>query len=273
MSFEIPGISPNCPETKHPTPTSSALMTFNLPKLSFARLIYSVIACSVTFTHLSTQAAAPAANAAGTWKWTLSVNDSPVEANAELKQEGERLTGTYKSSLAGESPIKQGKIEGDKVTFTVDRQIQDTTFTLKFEGKLKGDTIEGKIKMENGDREFDWLAKRTNSAVDPTGKWDWTTVTSNDRNLTAILELKREGQKVTGKMQGDTWELPISEGKIEGNELTFTTTRDLDDGSKTVYKSSGKISGNTINGKVEYKSRDGESRTTEWKATRKTAGQ
>lgn len=333
---------------------------------------------AVLLTGLSTFTIATAADASGKWKWTYNLqNGETIEASVNLKQQGNQLTGSYESSRGGESPVRKGKIEGNNISFVVNRQIQDREIKLSFNGKLADDTITGSVTVGEDGRDFDWEAKRVAAPSDPTGiwkwsftrpngqtventltlkregdrlvgsiqgsqgreipireakisgnelsfkvsrqvregrtlemeyrgkiqenkvtgeitmrggngertrewtatraepevnvsgKWDFSVTVSDDRTLDALLDLNREGRTLTGSLQGDSWELPISEGKVEGDTISFTTVRQLDDGGRIVYKSTGKVSGNRIHGKVNFETPEGEARTLDWKATRR----
>jgi hypothetical protein len=50
----------------------------------------------------------------------------------------------------------------DEVTFTVNREFNNQKFTIKYKGKVEGDTIKGKTEFErNGEAQSrDWEAKR-----------------------------------------------------------------------------------------------------------------
>ena len=110
---------------------------------------------------LGTASTALAADATGTWKWTIERNGNTIESTLKLKQEGEKLTGTIKR-MDTESEIEDGKIAGDAITFKVSREINGNKFVLNYQGKLEGDSIKGNIKFErNGETQMiDWNAKR-----------------------------------------------------------------------------------------------------------------
>ncbi len=110
--------------------------------------------------------------------------------------------------------------------------------------------------------------------ADPTGTWTWTQQGRNggpDRKMT--LKLKTEGDKVTGKLaspgrEGQTNETEIQEGKIKGDEVTFTVVREFN-GNKMTFKYSGKVTADAIKGKVDTE-RDGQTRSRDWEAKRDT---
>jgi uncharacterized protein (DUF2147 family) len=103
------------------------------------------------------------------------------------------------------------------------------------------------------------------------GTWSWTMPGRNggpDRKMT--LKLKTEGDKVTGTLatpgrDGATTETKIEDGKLKGDEVSFTVTREFN-GNKMVSKYTGKV-GETIKGKIEFE-RNGETQTRDWEAKR-----
>ncbi len=61
-----------------------------------------------------------------------------------------------------EAPISDGQIKDGEISFKVVRERNGETFTSKYNGKLAGDTIKGRINSNFGgnDRTFDFEAKR-----------------------------------------------------------------------------------------------------------------
>lgn len=109
-------------------------------------------------------------------------------------------------------------------------------------------------------------------AADATGTWTWTTPGRNGgepRKMT--LKLKAEGEKLTGKLgapnrDGEITETDIADGKVKGEEVSFTVTREFN-GNKFTSKYNGKLSGDAIKGKMEFE-RNGESQSRDWEAKR-----
>ena len=136
------------------------------------RAFLSVLALSVSASLITTAITAQAddkkSEATGTWTWTSpGRNGGPERKNTlKLKVEGDKLTGTT-SSVAGdtqapETEIKEAKISGDEISFTVTREFNSNKITQKYTGKVSGDTIKGKIDVDfNGQStQRDWEAKR-----------------------------------------------------------------------------------------------------------------
>lgn len=102
------------------------------------------------------------ADPTGTWKWSMTgQNGQTRESTLKLKLEGDKLTGTI-SGRQQESPIEEGKIKGDEISFQVTREFNGNKFTIKYHGKLSGDTIKGKSEFEREGQaqSRDWDAKR-----------------------------------------------------------------------------------------------------------------
>jgi hypothetical protein len=109
--------------------------------------------------------------------------------------------------------------------------------------------------------------------ADPTGTWTWSVQGRNGGQArTSTLKLKAEGDKLTGKVstpgrQGaDPRETEIEDGKLKGDEVSFKVTREFNN-NKIVQKYNGKLSGDTIKGKVEF-DRNGEPQSRDWEAKR-----
>ncbi|MCI0461118.1 MAG: hypothetical protein L0Z62_29565 [Gemmataceae bacterium] len=104
------------------------------------------------------------AGVSGTWKGTLTRPDGQTtEFTLKLKQEGDKLTGvSIRASNNEEIPISDGKVKDGTLSFNMTRERDGQKFTLKYSGKLSGDTIKGKIDVNFNGQDFslDWEAKR-----------------------------------------------------------------------------------------------------------------
>jgi hypothetical protein len=97
-----------------------------------------------------------AADISGKWKAEFTTPDGTARTNTfTFKVDGSNLTGAV-AGTQDETPIKDGKINGDDISFTADRPFG--TFTYK--GKVKGNEIA--LKVEFNGQSFDMTAKRAN---------------------------------------------------------------------------------------------------------------
>ena len=102
--------------------------------------------------------AAPApANVAGEWHVALELGSITGRPTIELKQDGEKLTGTYRGRY-GASPL-EGGIKENKIGFTVTLNAEGQETTGEFEGTVDGDKMSGRVAFE-GAGEGTWAAVR-----------------------------------------------------------------------------------------------------------------
>ena len=98
-------------------------------------------------------------NPTGTWKWTVKFGERSREMTLKLKLEGDKLTGATLGRDGKENPIQDATYKDGAVSFKVIRERQGRKMTSTYSGKVKGDTITGKVQFgENQSR--DWEAKR-----------------------------------------------------------------------------------------------------------------
>lgn len=86
-------------------------------------------------------------------------------------------------------------------------------------------------------------------AADVTGKWTAKMETPNGtRDMT--LNLKQEGEALTGSMPWRNGDTPISDGSVKGDDVAFSVTRKFQgEERKTNYK--GKVAGDELKLKFE----------------------
>src|SRR3954468_1487031 len=120
--------------------------------------------CSIALIFVFALVAGPALaeDATGTWKSTSMFNNNTVESTLKLKQEGDKLAGVYVGRNNMESPIEEGTIKDNVVSFKIVREFNGNKFTMKYSGTLSGDTIKGKTSFDRDGQaqERDWEAKR-----------------------------------------------------------------------------------------------------------------
>jgi hypothetical protein len=81
----------------------------------------------------------------------------------ELKQDGEKLTGTVgREGGDMKTEIKEGSIKGQDISFVVVREFNGREIKTMYKGKLDGDAIKGNvISMRQGQEQSrEWVANR-----------------------------------------------------------------------------------------------------------------
>jgi hypothetical protein len=106
-------------------------------------------------------AQAPAANVTGTWTFEVVTENGTGTPTVVLKQDGDTVTGTYESARSGLRKI-EGKVRGDKLTFTA-KSPQPDGVDLLFSGTIVGgDFIAGTADF-SGQGTATFSAKRIRS--------------------------------------------------------------------------------------------------------------
>jgi|SRR3954469_18872138 hypothetical protein len=229
----------------------------------FAKLLSGFLALT-----LSGVIARAAENASGDWKWSITTqNGDTFDSTAKLKQEGEKLTGAVTGRF-GETEISEGSVKGDQVNFKLKRERDGQTFVIKYSGKLAADTIKGKIEFERDGNTTsrDWEAKRQTAKGAAAGAWKTALILPDGNRIEGTLNLKQDGDKLTGAVVLNDNETAIQEGKIVGDNINFKVQRPRD-GRTVTSKYKLKLSGDTLKGKVES-DWSGDWQTLDWEGTR-----
>jgi hypothetical protein len=103
---------------------------------------------------------ASAADISGNWKGTADFGGQTIERTFVFKVEGTKLTGDTTSEFLGKSTIKDGKVEGDTVTFTITGNVQGNEMTMTYKGKVAADGKAIKFTVDAGGQTIVWDAKK-----------------------------------------------------------------------------------------------------------------
>ena len=108
---------------------------------------------------LALAVAAYCADLTGKWQWQMMGSGSRTPYTLTVKQDGANLTGTL---VNGDdvTPIRDGKVNGDKVSFVVARTWGNRETALTYTGRVVGDEIRFKVAMPGAERSWDVSAKR-----------------------------------------------------------------------------------------------------------------
>lgn len=94
------------------------------------------------------------------------------------------------------------------------------------------------------------VAAMVGLAADASGTWSFETQGRRGPQ-TATLTLKASGESLTGSISGGRGgAVEISDGKVNGDEISFTVVREFN-GNQITTKYTGKVSGDTLNLTIE----------------------
>ena len=108
------------------------------------------------------------------------------------------------------------------------------------------------------------LSAATAQAADPNGTWTWTFERPGGEAVDVSLDLKADGEKLTGQVYSGERETEITDGTFKGDEVSFQTVRERN-GNKFVMTYKGKVEGDAIKGTVEFQTPD---QSRPWEAIR-----
>jgi len=196
-----------------------------------------------------------AADITGTWKAEFETQRGLQKYTFNLKQDGANVTGKASVEREGEkreAEFKEGKVEGDMVTFVEPLKIQDNEIKITYTGKISGDEI--KFTRKVGDfGSSEATAKREGGAsqtvaVDFTGTWKSEFNTQIGVQKYSYV-LRQEGTKVSGKAHSEIGdqkkESEVTEGKVDGETISFVELLNYQ-GNDLRISYVGKLAGNEI---------------------------
>lgn len=104
-------------------------------------------------------------------------------------------------------------------------------------------------------------------AADVTGKWTAEMQGRGGNTMTMTMNLKADGNALTGTVSGRNGDTEISDGKIDGNNLSFTVVREFN-GNQFKQNYKGTLNGDTIHFTVTMEGGQGQGRSREFDAKR-----
>jgi enterochelin esterase-like enzyme len=175
-----------------------------------------------------------AADITGIWKAEFDTQIGVQKYTFALKQEGNSVTGKANSEIGGEkheSKLKDGKVEGDAVSFVELLNFQGNDLEIRYAGKVSGKEM--KLSRQVGDFATEQLvAKLDAPAVDVAGQWQAEFDTQMGVQKYRFDFQTKDG-KVTAKGAAETGdqkrEIEFKDAKLTGDTLSFVEMRQIQD--------------------------------------------
>jgi len=172
-------------------------------------------------------------------KWDLTT-ESEFGTNKSMMRVNGDMTGRYEF-FGGEIPMKDLKLEGNQVTFTLEMGWGDQTFTLDFKGTLDGKNLKGQMTSDRGTSDI--TGKKVEQASAAVGTWEFTRESSQGTR-TSTLKIKPD---MTGTYTMRDNEVAVKDLKVDGNNVSFKLELSFNDRQFTM-EFKGKVEGKTLNG-------------------------
>lgn len=107
----------------------------------------------------------------GRWDLTVQGADGAYPSWLEVRRSGRSLVGSFVGQFGSARPVSRVEFEGNTVRFAVPPQFEDRNSDLRFEGRLKDDTLQGETTDAKGGR-LTWMGRRAPSLKrDHPPKW------------------------------------------------------------------------------------------------------
>ena len=100
------------------------------------------------------------ADATGKWKGSIDAGGETHDLTFDLKASGDTLTGTLSGVMAQPSEIKDGKIQGDTVSFWAVGEYQGQPIKLVFKGQVLESEIHFTMGLDDGSWSSDLIVKK-----------------------------------------------------------------------------------------------------------------
>lgn len=113
----------------------------------------------IAFLTLASAAFCFAADIDGKWKGAVQTDNGAMALTLDLKSDGENLTGTMTSQI-GESPIKEGRIKGDEVSWMIVMERNGNELRIRNKAKLSGKELKVTVSVEGRDIVMEYTAKK-----------------------------------------------------------------------------------------------------------------
>jgi hypothetical protein len=101
-----------------------------------------------------------AADATGKWKGTVEAGGETHDLTFDLKASGDTLTGAFSDAMGKPSDIKDGKIDGDTVSFWTIAEYQGQPIKLVFKGQVLESEIHFTMGLDDGSWSTDLVVKK-----------------------------------------------------------------------------------------------------------------
>jgi hypothetical protein len=176
----------------------------------------------------------------GTWEGTFTRDMKAFYAGFDLDVAGDKITGAAFVQGWGYSRVSDGRVDGDRFRFTVDRKFtgDGPISKIEFSGAVTGKSMA--LAMIDGAKYETTLHRVESQVTGPVstdaapkeleGKWTARFVGrigSRPKMIGRIdFDFQIDGSKLTGAAHMEGWpgNCPISEGKIENGRFSFIAT-------------------------------------------------
>lgn len=118
----------------------------------------TILAAAAAATLLTVSAFA--ADVSGKWTGEMQGRNGSRPVTLELKADGSNLTGSMSGAQGRQNEIKDGKVDGDNVSFVVVNNFNGNEMKMLYKGKVAGDELKLAVTREGADQTREVTLKR-----------------------------------------------------------------------------------------------------------------
>jgi hypothetical protein len=101
-----------------------------------------------------------AADVSGVWQFSVETNQGSGSPAVDLKQQGEKLSGTFHSQILGDAPLT-GSVKGNTIEFTFEGDAQGQKLKVAYKGTIESPTVMKGTAVYTGiDDKVTWSATK-----------------------------------------------------------------------------------------------------------------
>ncbi len=205
--------------------------------------------------------------AVGYWKATIDYQGGEGrDYYVDLSQKGDKLSGLFISPRSGESAITGGSIDGQNLTFSVERDFGGNTYVFEIAGKVTEGKFKGSVSIggnEAGDMSMTRLP-------DPIGTWKARSERPDGGDAyesTLVLERAEKGFK--GVIKSGQFEVKIKKAMWKNDDFLISAAFTREDTDIPIEIKARFDSENKLKGKWSVKTANDEEFSGAWSAARK----
>ena len=219
----------------------------------FAGICVLVAGCWISSVVMA-QEKPVAVDPSGTWRWEYELNGESMKDSLKLNiDKDNKVVGIYQGRSEKTIEIKDGKMEGDSLSFYFSVDYQNMPVKLTFKGKIKKDEIDGNVVAETseGSQDFPWAPKRGVQMDDVVGRWQMK-IEADGNTLEPVVTISKDGDKFKANyVSGTQLDVEVINLKIENNLLLFSIDTEVN-GTKIKAAYKGRPYGDKIKGSIDY---------------------
>lgn len=171
----------------------------------------------------------------GTWVITVDDRGRQRDYYLELKQDGEKVSGTFISPRSGSYAIKEGSFAKGGLKLVIPRDFGDVVRVFEVEARLgKDGSFTGTLTVD-GNEGGGVVIRKDNTRPTVVGRWTARASSKDGEPVRSMIEIAADKDgKLSGRSLSDSGEFPLQAVKFDGKKLSYSLVIDFS-GEKVTF--------------------------------------